>query len=140
MSKPQTKKRGRPRKEAVPRLEELPAWAVKRILELSKKSGVSPHRARDHALKLGLYAVSEQYTTLIESQESADKLFNEQQVSTRTETEGGEGIDVAIPRSEVGDDPEVASLPEPEKESPDQNGSLDVTLGSRFEPESITID
>jgi hypothetical protein len=133
------KRRGRPPKDRLPPLEELPSWAVKRIGELSKKSGVTPSRIRDHALKLGLYSVQDQYASLIESLASADKLFssNEEPVERdspeRTET-------AVIEPDELGFDREVTEMSEPVLEGTDQNGSADAALERGFEPSGVEAD
>ncbi len=131
------KKLGRPKKEKLPNIQELPKWAVKRIEELSGTSGVSPKKILELALKMGLYAVAEQYAGLIQFQASADELFfgskeeppDEPLPVTRSveETE-----DLPEPESEPVEppepEPEVQPDLEPELEEATQNGSYATAL------------
>lgn len=122
-------KLGRPRAKTLA----VPAWATKRIEELAKLSGVAPDKTLELALKMGLYAVKDQYAGLIQFQESADQLFygepeDEPLPVTRSseETEGPE----PEPEPELFPDPapEVAGEPEPEEEVPAENGSYATAL------------
>ena len=97
----------------------VPAWAIKRIEELAKSSGVSPERTLESALKMGLYAVKDQYAGLTEFHASADKLFFEG--NYRIVEPSNEPLPVTRGTEETTDIPapvvDIESFPEPERET-----------------------
>ena len=54
----------------------IPKWAISRITELSRKSGVSANQIMEDALNVGLYSVRDEYSHLIKFRESAHQLWN----------------------------------------------------------------
>lgn len=114
------KKLGRPKKETLPPFEALPKWAVKRIEELSGTSGVSPKKILELALKMGLYAVAEQYTGLIQFQASADELFFGSKEEPPYEPLPAARSPEEPPEPEPYPEPELAPIPEREAEQLEQ--------------------